>query len=125
MTTRAKDSSLVLPGLFVVPVAKIPTPEPPIAPSSSLQARHCSSMGAQKIAPSRESLWKSMLNFYAQRPCTDAEIAEALGVAPSTISARRNELIALGKVEDAHATKKNRHTGVSNSLWGLTEKGRQ
>ena len=106
-----------------MPVAEIPAvPDVPIAPSASLTAKHCSSMGAQKVKHSRNYLWKSMLHFYAQRPCTDAEIAEALGVAPSTISARRNELIALGKVEDAHDTKKNRHTGVSNSLWRLVAK---
>jgi hypothetical protein len=93
---------------------------PPTAPSADLTAKHCSSMGAEKIERSRERLWKTMLNMYAQRPCTDAEIAEAIGVAPSTISARRAELIVGKKVaKESCGIKKNPRTGVSNSLWQL------
>lgn len=103
-----------------------PIPSVPVAPAQSVTARHCSTMGAEKIARTRSSLWASMLKLYAQQPCTDAEIAEALGVAPSTISARRAELIAAKQVDPAPCgTRKNPHTGVSNSLWRLAEKGRQ
>ena len=130
MTTRAAPSSLLLPGLFVVPVAEIPAvPDVPIAPSASVVARHCSSMGAQKAAEGRNAFWVAMLGLYATAPRTDAEIAAILSdppvrvIPPSTISARRAELIAMGKVDkESCGTRKNQKTGVSNSLWQLATK---
>ena len=115
----------VLSDLFVVPVADLPAvPDPPIAPSASPIAKHCSSMGALVVQPGRENLWRRMLAKYRIAPRTDAEMAEWLGVQRSTINARRAELIAMGLVEDMKRTRKNPVTGVSNTLWGLTEKGR-
>jgi hypothetical protein len=120
----------VLADLFVVEVEQLP--KVPIAPSASIQARHCSAMGAQKAEESRETLWTAMLGGYAQEPLSDAELSWSLSVLfgrdipPSTISARRSELIGQGLVHPfAVGTRKNPKTQVSNSLWGLTEKGRQ
>lgn len=120
----------VLPDLFVVEVEQLP--EVPIAPSASIQAKHCSAMGAQKAEESRETLWAAMLGGYSHSPLSDAELSWSLSVLfsrdipPSTVSARRHELIEQGLVHPfAIGTRKNPKTGVSNSLWGLTEKGRQ
>lgn len=114
------------PSLFSSePVAEaVALPQVPIAPSSSVTAKHCSSMGAQQAETTREALWQRMLALYATGPKTDAEIARAVStrtrtVAPSTISARRQELITQRLVEDAKDTRKNPATNVSNSLWKL------
>ncbi len=113
---RHSSQRPVLPGLFMVQIEELP----PIAPSADLTAKHCSSMGALKIAPSRENLWERMLRCYAEGPCTDAELAERIGVPCSTISARRSELIKQRLVDPvACGTRKNRRTGVSNALWQL------
>lgn len=101
---------------------------PPIAPSADQTAKHCSAMGAEKVAESRETMWSLMLDCYRHGPQTDAEIAHYLTwalkrkteIPPSTISARRSELIKQGKVDrEACGTRKNQRTGVSNSLWRL------
>lgn len=120
----------VLTDLFVVAVEQLP--EVPVAPSASIQARHCSAMGARKMDGSRNAFWVAMLGLYRTAPRTDAEIATILSDPPvrvipsSTISARRAELIAMGHVDPVPCgTRKNPRTNVSNSLWGLTEKGRQ
>jgi len=92
----------------------------PIAPSVDLTARHCSSMGAIHVEKTRENLWALMRALYAVEPRTDAELANLLHVAPSTISARRNELIAQKVVaEESCGTRKNQKTGISNTLWKL------
>ena len=119
--------------LFVaetVPPERVWKEPAPIAPSSDLTARHCRSMGAKRTEQTRHYLWAEMLKCYERQSHTDAEIAYYLTwalerehpIPPSTISARRKELIQQGKVDPKSCgTRKNERTGVSNSLWQLTK----
>lgn len=98
----------------------------PIAPSADRTAKHCSYMGALKVEHTRQSLFEAMLVIYRAGPASDAEIASDVSylsgrtIAPSTISARRKELITQGLVDPVSCgTRKNPRTGVSNSLWQL------
>lgn len=107
-------------------VADLPAvPQVPIAPSASPIAKHCSSMGALAMEKPRETYWRTMVMLYSIFPRTDAEIAARLSTSvktihPSTISARRRELIQQGLVQDLPVgTRKNPKTGVNNSVWGL------
>jgi hypothetical protein len=116
--------------MFAVAVSNVSEPcvNVPIAPSADLTAKHCSSMGAQQAEKSRKYLWSQMLELYAVEPRTDAEIAALLWqphrmIMPSTISARRKELIQQGLVApESCGTRKNPRTGVSNSLWQLVKR---
>lgn len=105
-----------------------PQVEPPVAPSHSIQARHCSAMGAEQAKTFRQTMWQRMLAFYRFGPSTDTEMAAMLSlpegqtsvIHPSTVSARRRELIQQGLVDPMPCgTRKNSKTGVSNSLWQL------
>ncbi len=97
-------------------------PLPPIAPSSDLTARHCSSQGALKVEPGRETLWRRMTALYRIGPRTDSEMADLLQVQRSTVNARRAELIKQGVVNgQSCGTRKNQQTGVSNTLWQLVK----
>lgn len=116
-----KQPALDLFAPDVRPVSDSPV-NVPIAPSADLTAKHCSSMGALKAQAQREYLWECMVFWYRIAPRTDAELAVKLHVAPSTISARRNELIKKGYVaEESCGTRKNPRTGVSNTLWQLAK----
>lgn len=104
-----------------------PVGHAPIAPSADLKARHCSSMGALHAEKSSANLHAAMVALYRIEPRSDAEIADVLStpvrtIAPSTISARRKELIEAGIVaRESCGTRKNSRTGVSNTLWQLKQ----
>ena len=53
---------------------------------------------------------------YAEYPYTNREIAQCLGMEPSTVSARRNELIKKGLVKMGRARKCS-ITGVTAYTW--------
>lgn len=83
-------------------------------------SRHCSHAGALAASERVGRQCVALLAAYALHgPLTDAEAAMHLGVERSTINARRAELIRRRLVE-AHGTRKNPATGISNTSWGLT-----
>lgn len=91
----------------------------PIAPARNPLAKHCSQQGAQSAQERIGRQCLALLTLYRQSgPLTDAEAAQALEIDRSTINARRNELRRRGLVE-AVGTKRNEHTGISNTTWGL------
>lgn len=55
---------------------------------------------------------------YAEQPMTNREIAKCLGIEPSTVSARRNELIEAGIVEAA-GKRRCRVTGKRALQWRI------
>jgi len=56
----------------------------------------------------------------ASEPLTNREIATALGLEPSTVSARRNELIKMGLVRQV-GRRKCRVSGFTALTWALKE----
>ena len=117
----------VLPGLFVVPVEPLPE-----VPRHQI-ARVCRRAGLVKAGERRETLQHRLLRTYAERShgntdasrgLTDAEVKDLMGVERSTVNARRAELMKLGLVE-AKNIRPNLKSHVFNTVWGLTEKGRQ
>lgn len=97
---------------------------PPVAGASAI-AREAESpqetrrAGLQAASLHKANLWSRMLTLYAGGPMTDEEMRIALRVDRSTVNARRNELIALGKVRKTGTSRVNPKTGVPNHLWGL------
>lgn len=86
-------------------------------PTSAAETKRA---GLAEAAVQRENLYRRMLAAYQEHgPLTDAEIAYWLNVERTTINARRNELIILGKVQDMKQARRNPATGVVNALWGL------
>lgn len=63
------------------------------------------------------------LLFKSNKPCTDNDVARTLGIVPSTVAARRNELIDRGRMvplldPEGHKLKKRDSiTGELNTLW--------
>ncbi len=101
----------VLPGLFDVPVAPLVRP----VQGASATRR----LGQIAASINKATLWAAMLERYQQGPHTDAEMANALGIDRSSVNARRNELVAIGQVEDSGQTRTNARSGVRNVLWRL------
>jgi len=60
---------------------------------------------------------------HSRQPPTNREIAETISMEPSTVSARRNELIDMGLVKEA-GKRKDRYTGIKAYTWTTTRKAR-
>jgi len=60
-----------------------------------------------------------MLFRFSREPMTNREMAFALGMEPSTVSARRNELIEEGKMKMA-GKRKCKITGITAYTWTVT-----
>ena len=94
----------VLPDLFVVPVADLPA-----------VPQQCQREGREQARDHKDRIWFRMKACYLMKPWTDADLADRLGIERSTVNARRNEhaeVVPMGK-------RKNRHSGVNNTLWGF------
>lgn len=90
-----------------------------VAPSADPTAKHCSVMGAEKIAPSIPGLQERVLSAYRlMGPMTDVELADFLGLDKNTVIPRRHELMEAGHVQKI-GHRRNERTGVSNATWGL------
>jgi len=63
-----------------------------------------------------------MLFRFSNEPMTNREIAKALGMEPSTVSARRNELITDGKLHKA-GKRKCRESDYTAYTWEATQDG--
>lgn len=96
---------------------------PPHQGKATGAALHCSQMGAKEARVFASQQRERMMAIYAERgPVTDCEMEAIAGIDKSSICARRNELIKFGVVEkDDGRTRKNRKTGISNTLWRIRE----
>ena len=93
---------------------------PPVNGRKVKTAKRCRQIGHISASLTRDTIWRDMLDLYDRcGPCTDAEMATVLGVERSTINARRDELVRLGKVRDTGTTRINQKSGKPNTLWGL------
>lgn len=91
-----------------------------IAPSADPVAKHCSSMGALKIAPA--AAWKRdqlAALYQAHGPLTDQEAADLLRWPRSSVIPRRTELMVEGRVQRV-GTKRNPATGISNTTYTVS-----
>lgn len=96
-------------------------PLPPVQGQATGAALHCSSMGAKQARVFNAQQRARMLAIYAERgPLTDVEMETISRIDKSSVTPRRNELIAMGLVEkDDGRVRKNLKSGVNNTLWRL------
>jgi hypothetical protein len=94
---------------------RITVPRPPVPPlNTSPPARHplagrskgVRSTSRQTLKAVRDQLGPKQMEMYlllqgAKRPVCDLELVKALGWPVSSVNARRNELMEMGKVEEA------------------------
>jgi len=95
------------------------TPSLPFS-GSCVQSRHASYQGAVDASARAGRQTRRYLGFLAAcgaYGATDWEAAEALGVERTTINARRNELVRLGRVVAGGF--RPGPTGVRNTVWTL------
>jgi hypothetical protein len=91
----------------------------PFAESASPMAAQCSFLGAQDAARRASTQTLTYLELLAKvGPLTDAEAAKRMGVERTSINARRKPLCDRGVVV-AKGRKRNRKSGIPNTLWGL------
>src|SRR6476660_5499923 len=90
------------------------------SPMRKPQAKRTRKLGQLVANLDRATLYWRITQLYRRLgPLTDAEVAAELGIERTTVNARRNELIQLGKVSDTGRTRKNPKSGMENTLWGL------
>lgn len=58
----------------------------------------------------------------AHKPATNREIAHQVEIEPSTVSARRNELLDENLIKEA-GKRKDKHTGIRAYTWRITLEG--